>query len=606
VLAVPDDLRELGVTDIVAVDAEYVVSRKGEHVSPVCICAKSLINGKEWSQFNDGTRQPCPFPVDPETLFVSYAAPAEWSYFLAMGWELPLSIIDLFAEMSLRLNGLKDEKGRRFYPSLLMAMDYYGLDALSAAEKHGMRELILRGDYSSQEKKEILDYCWSDVVALERLLPVMLPKMDAYGAMQRGAYTRVCAAVEFNGIPIDVPVYRDLKDKWPAIKAGLAMAVEERYDYGVFVRNKKGSVTWNEKGFQALVYRLGLQDVWPRTELGKLRTSDSDKGADEEKVFKTMAQQCPYFEPLRVARKTLTNIRKFDLPVGADGRLRYNPMPWASLSGRNQPRQGNIFGLPKWARRLIRPEPGAALAYIDLRACEFGIAAGLSQDPEMLESYVSSADVYLRLAHLAGAVPKSATRDSHPHERALYKVAQLAASYGQTPYGLAKSTGCSIQKARIVHENLRKVYQRYFRWIDHEAIKAEVRKRMESPLGWSVPVHAQTVPNFLFNFPIQSAGADILRAATTLMLDEGVRILALVHDAVLIEDSIQSIEQSVKVVQDCWRRAAASILNGLELDSDVEIVRYPETFAPKGTEEFWNLLTDLRRKANGEELSPCQ
>ena len=61
VLSVPEDLRALGVTDIVAIDTEFV-HRRGERVTPVCICGKSLVHGKEWQLFNDGSHQLCPVP----------------------------------------------------------------------------------------------------------------------------------------------------------------------------------------------------------------------------------------------------------------------------------------------------------------------------------------------------------------------------------------------------------------------------------------------------------------------------------------------------------------------------------------------------------------
>src|SRR5215467_5671684 len=80
--------------------------------------------------------------------------------FLAMEWELPVTIIDLYAEMSLTLNGRPDRDGNRIFPTLLMALDYYGLDSISAAAKQGMHELILRGNYTPEEKREILSYCW--------------------------------------------------------------------------------------------------------------------------------------------------------------------------------------------------------------------------------------------------------------------------------------------------------------------------------------------------------------------------------------------------------------------------------------------------------------
>ena len=595
-LSIPEDLRALGVTDIVAIDAEFV-PRRGERVTPVCICGKSLVHGKEWQLFNDGNHEPCPFPDNAETLFVSFTAPAEWSFYLAMGWELPVTIIDLYAEMCLKFNGCPGKDGKRIFPSLLMALDHYGLDSISAAEKDEMRDLILRGNYTPEERQEILLYCWTDVIALETLLPAMLPSINTYPELQRGAYTRSVAAPEFNGVPIDVPVYEDLKAKWTDIKVGLAMRVEQKHGYGVYALDAKGRAHWTVKGFESLVCRVGLDKVWPRTPQGRFMVSDQDDGGPENRVFKTMAQRCPYLEPLRVTRKTLTTLRRFDLPIGTDGRCRYDQRPWASSTGRNYPKttEGYIYGLPKWTRRLIKPEPGRALAYVDLRACEYGIQAGLSRDPRMMESYKSGADVYLRLAELAGAVPADATKATHPRERMLYKVAQLAASYGQTAYGLAKNTGCTIQEAKAVHKNMERVYPRYFAWRERSAIGAECARRMITPLGWSVPITKNTKPNFLLNFPIQGAGADILRAATTMMYDEGIRILAMVHDAVLVEDDNQNIEQSAKMVQDCWRKASKSILRGFELDSDIEIVRYPDTFAPEDTDEFWNFLTELRQ-----------
>jgi hypothetical protein len=113
-----------------------------------------------------------------------------------------VTIIDLYAEMCLKFNGRPDKDGDRVFPSLLVALDHYGLDSISAAKKDEMRDLILRGNYTPEEKQEILAYCWTDVVALEKLFPAMLPSMNVYQAMQRGTYTRVVAAAEFNGVPI--------------------------------------------------------------------------------------------------------------------------------------------------------------------------------------------------------------------------------------------------------------------------------------------------------------------------------------------------------------------------------------------------------------------
>jgi DNA polymerase I len=604
---IPEKLREVGIRDIIAIDTEYI-SRKGAMVEPICMVAKSLLGNAHdstssiWRVFFGGsTRQypSCPLPLDPDVLYLSFAAPAEWSCFLALGWELPQTIIDLYAEEVLLCNGKKDEHGKRFNPSLLSTMAKYKLDAISHAEKESMRDLILSGGpWSMEQEARILEYCEEDVTAVEKLLPIMLPYLNVREALIRGSYTRAVAYTERNGIPIDDRTYRSLKQNWATIRNGLAEALESKHKYGVYVRDQKsGLMKWSEKGFGNLITRFGLADVWPKTEKGKFATADPDRGSDDAKVFKSMAQRCPQIEPLRVTRKTLTNLRSFELPVGKDGRCRTNPRPWASTTGRNQPGKGFIFGLPSWARNLIQPPKGRALAYVDLVSAEFGIAAALSKDANMTAAYRNCGveDVYIALAKLVGAVPADATKSSHKVERALYKTALLASQYGQTAFGFSANAGISLQLAEIVHKNLRKAYPKYWLWIDREMIRASINTVMRTPLGWSIRVGRDTKDTLLMDFPMQGSCADILRVATILMLEEGVSLCAMVHDAVLIEDSIENIEKTVEVVKSCWRKASEVVLDGFTLDADAKIIKHPEVFR-EGV-EMWRLLLQLNQEA---------
>src|SRR5262249_49023979 len=45
----------------------------------------------------------------------------------------------------------------------------------------------------------------SDVIALARLLPAMLPGIDLPRALLRGRYMAAATTMEFNGVPIEVP-----------------------------------------------------------------------------------------------------------------------------------------------------------------------------------------------------------------------------------------------------------------------------------------------------------------------------------------------------------------------------------------------------------------
>jgi DNA polymerase I len=601
-MPLPSNVPHLGIRDVIVLDTEYI-ARKGETVIPVCLCARSLSTGQEWRVFAEpSARQSCPLPVTPDVLYVCFSAPAEWSYFVACGWELPTTILDLYAEEMLLTNTQKAQNGRRYVPSLLLTLGKYGLDAMTAAEKEGMRDLILRGHpFSDEERNAILDYCMEDVAATTALLDKMLPLFSLEDALLRGSFTRAVAWVETNGIPIDRIAYGRLVDNWSELTSSLARHIEQEHGYGVYEADKHGKMKWSQAGFVALVERTGLAEEWPRSASGKFRTADPDNKPDDEKIFKMMAQRYPYLEPLRQTRKLLTRLRHFSLPVGSDGRCRVHPWPWWTATGRSQPKGGgSIFSLPAWVRFLVKPGAGQAIAYVDLISAEFGIAAALSGDRAMMDAYRSGEDVYLRLAKMAGAVPPDATKKSHPEERKLYKVGMLGAQYGQTPFGLAGNAGIPLWKAEEVHRNLHKIYPQYWRWSEREILRAQISRKMSTPLGWHMPVDSKTPETALSNFPMQAACADILRLATIFMVDEGLALCATVHDAVLIEAQVEQIEADVEVAKQCWKRASEIVLGGFALDADSKIVRYPGVYEDEDGKDMWEQLQRMLDELEAE------
>ncbi len=266
-------ITELGVKDVVVLDTEFVSKNDGNPVIPVCLCAKSLITGQEWRVFAESDA-PNPLPMDSSILYICFAASAEWSYFLAMGWELPPTIIDLYAERMMQTCEDKEtegkRRGKRYIPSLLRSMAAYGLDAMSAVEKAEMRDLILRGHpFTEDERIRILDYCMEDVSNTAALFEAMFAELNLPYAIGRGNFTRVVGWWEFNGIPIDVPAYKRLIRNSDKLKTRLIASVEEEHGFGVYVPKPDGTMKWDKQGFNALVYRLGLQDAWTRPPLAK-------------------------------------------------------------------------------------------------------------------------------------------------------------------------------------------------------------------------------------------------------------------------------------------------------------------------------------------------
>src|SRR5262245_18931607 len=156
----------------------------GERQEPVCLVARELRSGRTINLWRDQFGPVPPYPLDPDCLFVSYYASAELGCHRALGWPMPARILDLFTEFRDRLNGLAWSGW-----GLVSALGYFGLDSVGADEKADMRALIMGGGpWSADQREAILSYCASDVDALARLLPAMLPQIDLPRALLRGRY----------------------------------------------------------------------------------------------------------------------------------------------------------------------------------------------------------------------------------------------------------------------------------------------------------------------------------------------------------------------------------------------------------------------------------
>jgi hypothetical protein len=171
-----------------------------------------------------------PFSINPDSLIVAYYASAEFGCFCPLRWPMPVHVLDLFAEFRCLANGVGTGCGY----SLLGALAHFGIDGIDAADKQEMRDLALRGEpYTAAEREALISYCETDVSALCKLLPTMLPQIDVPRALLRGRYMIAAARMEWSGVPIDVSTLSQLRDNWDRIKGRLTTEIDRQY--GVFV-----------------------------------------------------------------------------------------------------------------------------------------------------------------------------------------------------------------------------------------------------------------------------------------------------------------------------------------------------------------------------------
>ena len=553
--------------------------REGNPPVPVCMVVREWSSGvtKRYWQSDLQQMATCPFPIDDTALWIAYYASAEMDCFHVLGWTPPVNVLDLFAEFRRLTNGLQPAHGN----DLLGALLHFGLPSIGGEQKYVMRDLVLTGGpWNLDEELAILDYCETDVVALSDLLVAMQSQIDWPRALLRGRYMKAVSRIQMNGVPIDIEILQQLLRHWTGIQDQLIAAIDSAY--GVYEGRTFKIARWE-------AYLIAKGIPWPRLESGRLDTTDA--------TFRDMARTYVEVAPIRELRSALSTMRLANLQVGDDGRNRCLLSPFKARTGRNQPPNSKfIFGPSVWLRGLMRPEPGMGLAYVDWSQQEFGIAAALSGDVAMMTAY-RSGDPYLAFAKQAGAVPEDATKQTHESAREQFKACVLAVQYGMGEASLAVRINQPVARARQLLELHRRTYKRFWQWSDSAVDEAVLGGRLWAGFGWQIHTRGQINDRSLRNFPMQANGAEMLRIACILLTESGIRVCAPVHDALLIEATLDELDAAVTKTQALMQQASEIVLGGFALGSDVKVVRYPDRYMDKRGMVMWDTVNQIMAQA---------
>jgi hypothetical protein len=148
---------------------------------PVCLCAVDLVTGMRIEMFfYTGIAYDNPFTYD-NSIFIGFNLAAEWSVFIALGWNLPPKCLDLSFEFKQQTNEkMKRDRETPFVDpyrrKLVHACDYFGVDHLSLeAKNHEQQNIIQYGSFAPPDvpqadyERRVISYCWQDVEMTEAL-----------------------------------------------------------------------------------------------------------------------------------------------------------------------------------------------------------------------------------------------------------------------------------------------------------------------------------------------------------------------------------------------------------------------------------------------------
>jgi DNA polymerase-1 len=560
------------------IDYEFI-SNSGNPQIPICYVAQNIDSKEVIHRWINGTETSPEYPVNDSSLIIAYYASAEMGCHIPLKFNFPIYLLDLFAEFRCLTNGTKVPSGN----SLIGACAYYGISGSDATYKDAMRDRILQGPlYSEKEKQDILLYCQKDVEMTTNLFHCMKKNIDLPYALLRGRYMVSVAQMEYNGIPIDTENLTKLKDNWEILKDKLIAEVDKNYNVyagSIFKMNKfKEYLLWNNI-------------PWEYTKEGLPTTEDA--------YMREQAKTYPQLKQLQELRYALGQLKLNDLEVGTDGRNRSMLSPFRSKTSRNQPSSSKfIFGNAIWLRNLITPTKGMAIAYCDYCQQEIGIAAALSDDKNLKEAY-ESGDPYLVFAKVAGAIPEDGTKETYPEQRELYKKLMLALNYGMSVETFALRTKIPLAEAKAMVRSHKQKFHKYWEWNSNFVDMGLLGGIVKTNFNWYYRTE-YAKPRTLMNWPMQSHGADILRLAISMCFDDGIKVIAPIHDAILIEGLASEIDSIVKNAIKCMEDASEYVLN-YKIRAEAKIIRYPDHYTDPRGDAMWKTVFDIINDIQPEE-----
>lgn len=530
------------------------IRRVGERAEPIALVGQDAKSGdlvEARTPHLQTIRRP-PYPTGPDTLVITTDANTLFGLHLALGWPMPERLIDLLLEHRNAINGCSDVH----VGGLVGALLFYGRPASDA---------LVVGSTPQHLRRRL--------VAVSTLLQAVGQKLDIGRAILRGRYLGAISRIEATGIPIDGETLTALKRDWPDVRARIVRQIDGgRWIY----RGER----FDEEAFGAWLVDERIH--WPLASSGRLDLADE--------TWRDMARLHPQVRPLRELRTTLLSFDPSALAVGKDGRNRTPLRPFSTVTGRNAPStKASVLGPAAWVRHLIKPAPGMAVALIDWEQQEFGIAASLAGDDAMQTTY-GTGDPYLAMAKVAGAAPVDATVGSHAEIRERYKASALGVLYGIGADRLALQLGIRNSAAKALLDDHRRSFPRFWEWSADVETRALLDGVQRSVFGWLRHVKPPLKPMSLRNFPVQSAGAEMLRLACCSVTEAGISVCAPNHDALFIEAPIGDLADAVATTRRLMADASEVVLDGFALRTSIKTVGAPDRWRDHRGLAVWNAV----------------
>jgi DNA polymerase I len=565
---------------VIVCDFEYEVTA-GDLPDPLCMVAyvldKNLQHVRTIRFWRGDFGTTPPFDIGSDALFVAYSAWAEMTCFKVLGWRFPIHIFDqhtaYLAASNILLPYNPDEARKKPRKRLPDACRAYGIQGWEHIDKDTIAEAIGEGRWGDYGREVVFNYCEEDVRRSVLLLRAqlqryrdqrgytLLPAADVERVLHWSNYSaKAVALMQARGMPIDVALWNLVQENKKAVIGELLRQFDPSYTSDDPIYTPDGE--WSYARFEQWLVRSNVP-AWPRLESGKL-----DIDGDTYR----MMYHVPGIEGLHALRDSLSFIVNARLPIGRDGRNRPSLFPFCTATGRNAHAK-SLYNAHAGMRSFMIFPSDTIGAYLDWRTQEVGVAAVQSGDVALMDAY-RGGDIYHALALMCGLTkdhnPQRWKREN-PTMRQRMKRLQLGINYGMGVPSLARGLDRHPLIASGIIERHRRTYPDFWKWRANMVQTAMLERQIESVFGW--PLRISTSPNkrTLYNFPMQSGGAEMLRLAAWRLCEAGIVPVMLIHDGILFEATDrEQVEHAKHIMQAAGRDTCEGFEIGVDVDQLLE------------------------------------
>lgn len=407
--------------------------------------------------------------------------------------------------------------------------------------------------------EQVARYACADADITLRLKEQLEPELRNHGLWQLFSEVEmplvpVLVAMERNGVALDLDMLREMSHS-----LGREMMRIEAEIYNCL--GHKFNLNSSQQLSQVLYEELKL----PKPRKTKSGYSTEASALEELKGTHPIIELVLQYRQLAKLKSTYTDAF-LELINHRTGRLHTSFNQTGTVTGRLSSSEPNLQNIPvrgelgNKIRQAIIAQPGWLLVSADYSQIDLRVLAHVSQDPELIATFLRDEDVHTATASRVFNVPPEKVT---PEMRRVAKTVNFGVIYGMSDYGLEQATSFTREEAARFIASYFEKYPGIRKYIDDTTRQARELGYVQTVMGRRRYIPEINSPNrqvreaaerMAINMPVQGTSADIIKIAMVNLYREMVKrrlkskMLLQVHDELVFEvppDELDTMRQLI-------------------------------------------------------------